>query len=164
MGTSNPTPGRPELSVKSWQDFIGGCTVVVAAVFALWLGWKLPFGSFDGIGPGMMPRAVALLLGILGFLLILASFLNSGEGAIGSIAWRGLIFVLAAIVVFAFSVRPLGLLVAAPITILISSLSNRESKPVEIIAFSIAMTVVSIALFKFVLQLPIPLAPWLLGY
>jgi putative tricarboxylic transport membrane protein len=163
MRTSNPL-GRHLPSVKSRQDFVGGCAVVVAAVFALWLGWKLPFGSFDGIGPGMMPRAVALLLGSLGLILIVASFVEPGEGEIGGIAWRGLAFVLIAIVVFAFAVRPLGLLVAAPATIMISSLSSRDSKLVETFVFSVAMTVVSVALFKFALQLPIPLAPWLFGY
>lgn len=164
MSTSNPVPGRRELSVKSWQDFVGGCVVVAAAGIAIWLGWKLPFGSFDGIGPGMMPKAVALLLGTLGCLLILASFINSGDGEIGTIAWRGLAFVLAAIIVFAFIVRPMGLFVAAPITIIISSLSSRESNLIETVIFSVGMSVFAIALFKFALQLPIPLAPWLVGY
>ena len=155
---------RQVLPVKSWQDFFAGCAAIAVAMFAIWLSWELPFTSLDGVGQGLMPRAVAVLLAFLGILLIGASFLEVGDGVIGKIAWRGIVFVLTAIAVFSFVVRPLGLMVAAPITILISSLSSSESRVVEAIVFSIAITVFSVVLFKYALKLPIPLAPWLLGY
>lgn len=149
--------------IKSWQDFVGGCAIVAMAAAALGLGWKLPMGSLDGIGPGLMPRAVAVLLGGLGLLLVVSALMTPGEG-VGGVAWRGLACLLAAIVVFAFAVRPLGLAVAAPVTLLISALASNETRWGETVMSSVALTAFCVGLFKYALNLPIPLAPWLLGY
>jgi hypothetical protein len=77
---------------------------------------------------------------------------------------RGTIFVLGAIVAFATTVRPLGLLVAGPLSMLISSMADPDTRPMEIIVFTACMTVGCYLLFKVVLNLPIPVLPPVLGY
>ena len=149
--------------IKGPQDFVGGLLIMAISAFAIWLGSDLPIGTLGGMGPGMMPRSVAVLLGILGAALVVDSLLERSEG-LGAWSLRGMFFVLGAILVFAYSVRPLGLAVAAPAAILISAFASNETRWAETLLFCIVMTAFCIGLFKYALGLPIPLAPWLLGY
>jgi Tripartite tricarboxylate transporter TctB family len=154
------SPGR---IVKAPQDLLGGLLIMMIAAFALWLGRDLDSGTLGGMGPGMMPRSAALLLGALGFALTISAFIERG-GKLEAWTLRGPFFVLLAIVVFAYAIRPLGLAVAAPLAILVSALASDETRWGETILFSIIMTAFCVGLFKFALRLPVPLAPWLLGY
>ena len=78
--------------------------------------------------------------------------------------WRGPIFVLGAVIMFAMSVRTLGLAIAGPLAVIISAFADKDSRPVEVLVFAAIMSVGCIALFKYALRLPIPLAPFLIGY
>lgn len=157
------SPEQASGAIKSPQDLIAGIVVMAIAAAAFALGWPLSFGSLDGVGPGLMPRAFAVLLGALGAALAVSAFVMPGS-AIGGVAWRGLGCLLAAIILFAFTVRPLGLAVAAPLTMLVSALASADTRWAETIVFSILLTLFCIGLFKYALNLPVPLAPWLLGY
>ena len=77
---------------------------------------------------------------------------------------RGPVLVALAIVAFGLTVRPLGLVVAGPVAIVIAAFASDEVHWVETIVVGVLMTAVCVGLFKFALGLPIPLAPWLMGY
>ena len=74
------------------------------------------------------------------------------------------LLVLGGVVVFGLTVRPLGLLVAGPLAIVVAAFASDEVRWKETLPFGALMTAFCIGLFKFALGLPIPLAPWLLGY
>jgi putative tricarboxylic transport membrane protein len=145
------------------QDFLGGIAVVVVAALAYWLGSDLAVGTLGGMGPGMLPKALAVLLGALGLLLLAGSFWEAGVQLTGS-SLRGPIFVFGGLVAFGLAVRPLGLVVAGPLAIFISAFASDEVKWIETVVSAILTTLFCIVLFKFALGLPIPLAPWFLGY
>jgi putative tricarboxylic transport membrane protein len=54
--------------------------------------------------------------------------------------------------------------VAGPVAIVIAALASEEVRWVETIVVGVLMTAICVGLFKFALALPIPLAPWLIGY
>jgi putative tricarboxylic transport membrane protein len=143
------------------QDSLGGLAVIAVAAFAYWLAHALPAGPEGGIGPGTLPKGLAVLLGALGVVLLLNSF-NSESLARWSM--RGPLFVLGALVLFGLAVRPLGLAVAGPLAIAAATLASSEARWREALIYGLAMTAFCIGLFKFALGLPIPLAPWLIGY
>ena len=143
------------------QDLFGGLAVIAVAVFAYWLARKLPSGAAGGMGPGALPKGLALLLGALG-LALLANAFNGEPAARWTI--RGPLFVLGALVLFGATVRPLGLAVAGPLAIAAAAFASSEARWRETLIYGAAMTAFCVALFKFALGLPIPLAPWLLGY
>ena len=145
------------------QDFFGGLVIIAVAVFAFWAGADLPVGTFGGMGPGMLPKGLAVLLGLLGALLILDARLEGGP-RLERWSLRGPVFVLGAIVAFDLTVRPLGLVVAGPLAVIIAAFASDEVRWGETIVLGIVMTVFCIGLFKLALGLPIPLAPWLIGY
>jgi putative tricarboxylic transport membrane protein len=161
---STEHPRRSAQTPVLWrQDFVGGLLVIAIAAFAFWQGSDLPIGTFGGMGPGMLPRGLAVVLGLLGALLILDAVLESGP-ALERWSVRAPVLVLGAVVLFGLTVRPLGLVVAGPLAILISAFASDEVRWGETILFGALMTVFCVGLFKFALGLPIPLAPWLIGY
>ena len=155
MSTKNPQLLR--------QDFMGGLVILAVAGFAFWLARDLPAGNGGGMGPGTLPKGLAVLFGLLGAALLLNSFLEKGE-RLARWSIRGPLFILGALVVFGLAVRPLGLAIAGPLAIAVAALSSDEVRWKETLVFGVLMTLFCIGLFKFALGLPIPLAPWLLGY
>ena len=73
-------------------------------------------------------------------------------------------FVIGAVVAFGLAVRPLGLVVAGPLAIMIGAIASDEVRWKETLVVGVGVTMFCIGLFKFALGLPIPLAPWFLGY
>lgn len=145
------------------QDFVGGLAILAVAAIAFWLARELPAGARGAMGPGALPKGLALLLGALGAALMIDACLKPGE-RIQRPSLRGVLFVLGSLVVFGFAVRPLGLAVAGPLAVALSSFAGSEVRWREVALFAGLMTLFCIALFKFALGLPIPLAPWLIGY
>jgi putative tricarboxylic transport membrane protein len=145
------------------QNLFAGLMMVVVAVVAAWQGSSLSVGTLRNIGPGMMPLLLSALLGIIGVALILI-WLRGERVGTGKWPLRGPIFILGAAVVFGLAVRPLGLAVAGPLLVGVAALASNETRWVEIILFAIGMTIFCLALFRYLLALPIPVAPWLIGY
>ena len=137
--------------------------VIAVALFAFWQAAALPIGTLGGMGPGMLPKSLAVLFGVLGALLVLGSVFEAGP-PLERWSIRGPVFVALAIVAFGLTVRPLGLVVAGPVAIVIAALASEEVRWVETIVVGVLMTAICVGLFKFALGLPIPLAPWLMGY
>jgi len=163
VNADNSNPSRSATAIWLRQDFAGGLVIIGVAAFASWQGSDLSIGTLGGMGPGMLPRSLAALLGLLGALLLLDAILENGP-PLGRWSIRGPVLVLAGVVAFGLTVRPLGLVVAGPLAIMIAALASDETRWGETILFGGVITAFCIGLFKFALGLPIPLAPWLLGY
>ena len=142
------------------QDAAAGLFLLVVAGIALWFSADLTAGTLRAMGPGMLPRALAVLVAIAGIVLIAGAWLVPGSRLEG---WslRGPIFVLGAIVVFAFTIRSLGLAVAGPLAVFIGSFASPEARVKEAAIFAVILTGACILLFKVFLRLPIPVATFL---
>lgn len=145
------------------RDFLGGLLVLAVAAVAWWLAQPLPSGGGGGVGPGTLPRALAVILGGLGLILAIEALVAQGPG-LGRWTLRGPLLILGGLALFGVAVRPLGLAVAGPLLIVVGAFASREVRWGETLVFGALMTLFCVGLFKFVLGLPIPLAPWLVGY
>jgi putative tricarboxylic transport membrane protein len=145
------------------QDFGAGLFLIAIGLVGFWQSLGLDAGTLRQIGPGMLPRAIAVLVAVCGLALAITGWLGGSE-RLARWAWRGPLFILGAVVVFGLTVRPLGLAVAGPLSVGLSGLASRETHWAETIGFGVAMTIFCLGLFKFALGLPIPVAPWLLGW
>ena len=141
--------------VRSPRDLVAGASLVALAAFALWAGADLDTGQLRAVGPGMLPRAVAALVGIAGLGLMVASFLKSGE-ALGRWALRGPVFVTLGVVAFGLTIRSPGLVVAGPLVVLVGGAASPEMRPRELAVFAVLVTAFCIGLFRYALGLPIP--------
>ena len=143
------------MRVRSPQDFVAGLVLVAIAAFALWASGNLSQGRLGAVGPGLMPRATAVLVGVVGALVMLTALVAPGT-RLERWSLRGPFFVCLALVAFAITIRWVGLLVAGPLVAIVSSAASPETRIKEILIFGLVVTAFSIALFKYVLNLPIP--------
>lgn len=145
------------------RDIVAGLVLLLVAAASYFGIRELPIGDPSGIGPGLLPKLVAGLIAVLGLIITLLGLLSSNP-RLESIAIRGPLFVLGAVVLFGALIRPLGIVVAGPVAVLFAGAADRETRPVELVIFTIVLSALSIGLFKYLLRLPIPLAPFWLGY
>ncbi len=145
------------------RDIAAGLLLLVIAAGSYAGALDLSFRDGVSVGPGLMPKGVALLIAAFGVLILVTGLLAPGA-ALERWSIRGPLFVLGAVVVFAATVRTFGLAFAGPLAVIISALGDEESKILEVLVFALVMSALCIGLFKYALRLPIPLAPLLLGY
>jgi putative tricarboxylic transport membrane protein len=98
-----------------------------------------------------------LLLG-LGAAVALVGILVEGQH-LATYHWRGPLFVSLSILAFALMIRPLGLVVSAFLTFLISALGTPETRWKETIIVGICLTAFCSFLFPYGLGLPMQLWP-----
>jgi putative tricarboxylic transport membrane protein len=141
--------------IRAPQDLAAGLSLVVLAALALWAGADLDAGRLRAMGPGMMPRAVAVLVALAGLALVALAFLRGGEPLRGW-SWRGPLFLTLGVVGFALTIRPVGLVLAGPLVAMVGGAASPQSRPRELALFAVAITAFCILLFRVLLRLPIP--------
>jgi len=138
----------------------GGFFILVGLVFA-WQSLQVDLGTWLRIGPGGMPLALSLLLVLLGAVILLSSLRELGE-PIGVIAWRGILFITLAPILFGLTVRGLGFIGAVFITALFASFASLRMRAHYAVMLSVALTAFSTAVFSYALGLPFErIGPWL---
>lgn len=157
------TAGASSSRSRFNREVCAGVFLIAMGALGYYAAYPLETGSLSGVGSGLLPKAVAVGSGLFGIYLIAIGLMGSNE-RIEGFSIRGIIFVLGAIITFAGTVRPFGLLVAGPLAMLISSMADPDTRPVEILIYTACMTAGCYMLFKVVLRLPIPALPPLLGY
>lgn len=155
------------------RERIAGLVLAALGGLGLWGGADLPFMTSDGVGSGLMPRILSLMILGLGFLQVLLSLKDPGPST-GHWAIRETIPVVLGVALFAVTVRgyllgpiaipSLGMAVACPLAIVASGLAARDSRLPELLVFAVVLTAFCIGLFRYALGLSVPVAPWLLGY
>ena len=146
------------VKLRAPQDYFGGIVLMAIALFALWASSDLQGMHGFSFGAGTAPRMFGVLLLGLGAAVAAMGLLWDGPQMAGY-AWRGPLFVSLAIVCFAVSIRPLGLVVSGLASFLISALGTPETRWVETIIVGVCLTIGCALLFPYVLGLPMPLFP-----
>ena len=140
------------------QDLLFGLFLVAVAAGTLVATRNLAVGHAADMGPGYMPRVVALAL--MGFGLFF-----SGRGlmrtrlGIAPVQLRPLLAILASVGVFALTAERLGLAIASVLAVILASFATREGRLIETVAFAIVLSGAAVLLFFKVLGLPIPVWP-----
>src|SRR6266576_1452327 len=99
--------------------------VVVGVVFAVG-ATNYSMGSSAKPGAGYFPLILAVLMAILGAIVLFKSLTIETEGGdpVGAIAWRPLLVIALAITVFGATINLLGLVIAVPLLIVITSIAG----------------------------------------
>jgi hypothetical protein len=164
---------RPSGHLKSPESFAAGLFLLALAAISFFGTSGISIGTLAEFGAGMVPRTVAVLVGLCGALLVTLAFTVTGAG-LDRWSPRGLVCILGAVVAFGLTIRgfdfglfklpSLGLIVAGPLAVSLASLADPDTRPREIAMFAFGLTALCIMMFRFILRLPIPIAPWLVGY
>ena len=140
---------------RSSQDIAAGAIIVALAVAALVVLSKIPTAKFQTIGPDLFPRMCAYGLIAAGIALLVRGFLRKGA-RLESLQWRGMLFVVAGIVAFGLLAPRFGYAVGGFATVVISGFASREVTPGKLVVFACGLIAFSVALFTFVLKVPMP--------
>jgi len=140
------------------QDLLFGLFLVAVAAGTLVATRNLAIGHAADMGPGYMPRVVALALMAFGLLFTGRGFWRMRVG-IAPVQWRPLLAILASVGVFALTAERLGLAIASVAAVILASFATREGRLVETIAFAVVLSGAAVLLFVKLLGLPIPIWP-----
>jgi Tripartite tricarboxylate transporter TctB family len=166
---------KSAIMVKSPQDFVAGLVLIAIGAIAWLATLNLPFTMPDGVGSGMLPKSTAIILAGLGIMVSFGAVFTNGE-QLTRWSLREIALVLGGVVLFALTIRgfalpiaginvpALGLAVAGPLLMITASRADRSTRFVESVVFAVSLTLACIVLFRFILRLPIPVFPPLLGY
>ena len=160
--SDTPSHGPVKYIMPKWvrgpQDFIGGLALIAIALFALWASSDLQGMRGFSFGAGTAPRMFGVLLLGLGIAVMVVGLLTEGAH-LATYAWRGPLFVSLAILSFALTIRPLGLVISAFASFMISALGTPETKWKETIIVGICLTTFCSLLFPYALGLPLQMWP-----
>lgn len=150
---------QASLKRPAMADLLFGLFLVCLAIGVFWATRKLSVGSAAAMGPGYFPLAIAW--GALGFgvFFIGKSFAHAGA-PISLPCWRPFILIPLAAALFALLVMPAGLALASFVAMLVASAASTETRPLEILVFSLCVSTGTVLLFVRALSLPVPIFPW----
>ena len=115
------------MRIRNPRDFWAGAIFLALAIVAIGIGRSYQLGTSERMGPGYFPTVLGSILALFGVVSIGRSFIRPGE-AIAALAWRPLVLVLGATVLFGLLLDRLGLLIALPCLIVVSALASRYSR------------------------------------
>jgi putative tricarboxylic transport membrane protein len=152
-----PPPAPAPAPRRTWltKDLLAGTVLVVIAASALFASAGLPSGTLRSVGPGALPRGLAIIVLLAGLAFVAAALARGGE-PVGRWPLRGAVFIVLSLVAFALTIRSVGLAVAGPAIVIVSGAASSDTRPVELLVFALVLTAACIGLFRFALQLPIP--------
>jgi hypothetical protein len=153
------------MKIKSQRDFWSGLMFVVVGIVFAWGATNYSFGASARPGPGYFPFGLGVLMALLGAIVLFKALTIETEGGdpVGHIAWKPLVTIVVAIVVFGIALPRLGMAVTLPLLIIISSLAGDEFHWKDVLINCIVLTVGSWAIFILGLKLVIPLWPSFIG-
>ncbi len=129
------------------KDFLSGLMFIGFGLLALYFGQKLALGTPVRMGPGWVPRMLALvMMGLGGLICVIA--LVAGSDPVEKPKWKPITLVTIGIICFALLFERAGLLPALVVLIFISSLGGEEFKLTEVIGNTVVLAILCTLVFK----------------
>jgi hypothetical protein len=136
--------------------------IAIAAMFAIGT-LELDLGTPRALGPGAFPLLISGVLGLLGLIITVRAFSGAPE-RIANLPWRAIILVVVAPVVFALTIRGLGLVVAIALVVAIGAYASQRMSARLAASLIVGLTAFCVLVFNVGLGLPIRLVgTWLRG-
>ena len=125
---------------------LGGAVLLVALIPVTYYSARI-----GRLVPGVAPD---IIVAAIGAVVVLALAL-----LVSRVAPRGPVFITAATLIFAVSVRPLGLVIASFVSLVVSAFATEEIRWVETLLWAAVLTLFCSLLFPYGLNLPLQLWP-----
>ena len=146
------------MRIRSPKDFWAGLIFVALGGGFVLLAQEYRLGDMHRMGPALFPTLVGALLAALGALIALRAFALDGP-PVPRFEARPILVSLLAIVLFAIALQWAGLVAAVAVLVLIGANATRDVRLLDVLALAAVMVVFSVAVFVWLLGLPLPLWP-----
>lgn len=161
------------MAIASQKDFVSGLMFMAVGGAFAWGAVAYEIGEAARMGPGYFPFVLGLILLGLGALVTLNAFKSGMPGGdkIGVIAWRPLVFILGANLIFgallvgvpALGLPAFGLIVAVYALVITAGYARAGAKLKESLILATILAVGSYFAFVKMLSLQFPVWPWFLN-
>jgi len=151
------------MQVKSQQDFFSGLLFMAVGIAFAWGSTDYQIGDSARMGPGYFPLLLGVLLALLGTVMTFkALVIETQDGEkVGRFAWRPLVFIIAANLVFgvalgglpSLKVPALGLIVGIYALTFMACLAGERFKAKEAAVLATVLAVLSYLAFVLLLKL-----------
>lgn len=143
---------------RDLRDIIGGLALAALGLAAAIYARDYEFGTLNRMGPGYFPIVLGILLAVLGLFVAIPAFFR--EGTPISVEWKTFALVMGSIVVFAAALKPLGLILATVLAVVVSSLADRETRWKGRLMTAIGVAAITYVVFSMGLSMVLPVWPW----
>lgn len=151
-------------TIRSPKDFCAGLIYLAIGLVAIYLGRELPMGTALKMGPSYFPTVLGSLLALIGVISLVRSFMQKGE-PIPRFAWKPLLLITVATVVFGLLVRGAGFVIALPIYIIMTAYASVHFRWVPTLVIAAIATLLCSLVFIKGLGVPLPLiGRWFSGW
>ena len=146
--------------IRNVKDFWTGVVYIAFGSLAIILSRDYDMGTALKMGPAYFPTILSSLLILIGVISLIRSFIKPGS-PFGAFALKGLVLIIASIILFGFIVRGAGLVIALPVLVIISSYASIQFRWKYSLALSAGLTIFCILVFLKGLGVPLPvLGSW----
>ncbi len=146
--------------IRNPKDFWTGAIFMAFGGAAVTLARDYPFGTTFKMGPGYFPTVLGALLALVGLITVLRGLLRQGT-AVGALAFREILLVLTATVLFGVLLRGAGLIVAVFLLVMVGAYASRYFRWGTAVALGAGMAAFCVLVFVKALGLPLPMfGPW----
>ncbi|RYF36776.1 MAG: tripartite tricarboxylate transporter TctB family protein [Comamonadaceae bacterium] len=157
------------MKIKSQKDFFSGLMFLAVGGAFAWGATGYTIGEGARMGPGYFPLVLGIILALIGVVVTFQALVVETEdgGKIGGFAWKPLVFIIAANVVFGImiggipkiGIPAMGLIVGIYALTFVASLAGNEFKAKEVAILATALAVLSYLAFIVLLNLQFPVWP-----
>jgi hypothetical protein len=146
------------MRIRAPKDFWAGLIFIAIAGAFMLLAQQYRLGDMHRMGPAMFPTLIGALLAALGAIIALRGLTFEGE-AVPRFHARPIGISLLAIVLFGIMLQWFGLVAAIGVLVIVGAYASRDVRPLENLALAAVMILFSVAVFVWLLGLPLPLWP-----
>lgn len=139
---------------RDHKDILGGAALVGIGLFSAIYAQRYGIGTLRNVGPGFFPTVLGVSLAGIGLLIAISALGRSGDPP--SFEWRTCGLILGSFATFAITLRPLGLLVASFLAVIVSSLADRKMSWVVRLTLAAVVSCLTVGIFVIGLNMSIP--------
>lgn len=149
------------MMIRSQKDFVAGLLFLVVGLGFAYASAHYRLGTPARMGPGFFPLVLASLLALFGGGVMIGAIgrSDSDSGRLRGFNFRSLIAIVLATVVFAWMIRPAGVLVTVAVVAFIASFAATNVRLRVAFANVAIQMVIAYAVFHYLLGLQIPVLP-----
>jgi hypothetical protein len=145
------------------REYYGGALMMLIGLAAIAQGTSYKIGTLTAMGSGFFPVALGVILVLLGIVIAGTAHRAPQEFAPeerAPVEWRGWICILASVAAFVVLGNYGGLLPATFAVVFISALGDRGNTVWSALLLAVAMSMVCVVVFWWLLQVQFPLFTW----
>jgi hypothetical protein len=149
------------MRVPITKDFLSGVLFIFFGLGTTIVASQYKLGNAMRIGPGTFPIMLGIIVALIGLAIAIRAVRNPHSSEIIT-SWdlQPLLFIILAIIAFGLIIGTVGLIPAILAVVVVSHFASRQASLGELACMAVLLCALSIGIFVYGLNLPIPLGFW----